>query len=126
MPTDTTATVSGIVPNASTGEFVHQQHKRANKSASGRNAPAHYARNANTAYYAFHARADGIPYSAKKYNRRTKEHDTVTVQAGPRCSPLLQALSRDTAGDLVGVPDIRAGGTPTPTVLAGKCPGVAL
>lgn len=124
LQTNTPVTVSGIVPNASTGEFAHQQHKRANKSSSNRNAPAHYARHANTAY-AFDALADGIPYRVKKYNKSTKKHGTVTVKAGSGCSRLLQALRRDTSGDVVGVPDIREHGTPAPGVLTGKFPGAA-
>lgn len=115
----------GIVPNASTGEFAHQQHKRANKSASGRDTAAHYARRANTEY-AFNALADGIPYTVTKYLKDKKHHATVTVQPGPGCTRVLQALRRDTAGGSVAAPDIEAEGTPTPAVMAGKYQGAAL
>ena len=38
------ALATGYVPDAVAGEFVHQQLKRADKSSSGWDTPAHYAR----------------------------------------------------------------------------------
>ncbi|MEP6389024.1 MAG: hypothetical protein ABJ056_03775, partial [Halioglobus sp.] len=89
------------------GELAHQQHKRANKSSSGRDAPAHYARHANTGY-AFNTLAGGIQYDVTKYNRRIEEHKAVTVGPEPGCSRGLQALRRDLASGLARAPYIRA------------------
>ncbi|CAN0282299.1 unnamed protein product [Ectocarpus fasciculatus] len=63
----------GIVPNASTGEFAHQQHQRTNKSSCGRNASQHYITRANT-NYAWAALADGVRYNVMKYDYRKRGH----------------------------------------------------
>lgn len=65
-------------------------------------------------------------YDVAKCNRRSKEHETLTVRSGPGCSRVLQGLREDRAGVFGGVSDITAAGTPTTAVLAGKYRGATI
>lgn len=104
-------------PNASTGEFAHQQHKRSNPSSSGRNAPLHYA---------WMGLADGVSYNVMKRNWKSGKDEQVTVRPGRGCSRVLQALRRKQPGGLVGAPDTRAEGKPTKARVAGSHKGSAI
>lgn len=117
--------VAGFAPNASTGEFAHQQHKRSNPSSSGRNAPLHYISNANTDY-AWMGLADGVSYNVMKRNWKSGRDEEVTVRPGRGCSRVLQALRKKQPGGLVGAPDTRAEGIPTKARVAGSHKGSAI
>lgn len=88
---------SGHLPNASSGEFAHQKHKKANKSSPGRDVGAHYMRHMNTKR-AWHALGNGLPYNVMKYNRSTKVREEITVRPGVDCIRIVQQLLRDLPG----------------------------
>ncbi|CAM9325889.1 unnamed protein product [Ectocarpus sp. 13 AM-2016] len=116
------------MPNAPSGEFAHQKHKRENKSSSGKDVPAHFIRHMNT-MCAWHALANGLPHSVKKYNRSTKVREEVTVRPGEGCIRVVQQLIRELPGGLPGgledPGDISAASDPTRAMLAGSHQGSA-
>lgn len=113
------------MPNASSGEFAHQKHKKANISSSGRDVCAHYMRRMNTVC-AWLALADGVPYSVMKFNRSKGIREEVVVRPGADCVRVLHLLKRDLPGGLEPEPrDILAASEPTPAVAAGSFRGSA-
>lgn len=83
--------IPGVVPDASIGEACHQPRKRTVTSGSGRDIAAHSIRSENTRL-ALRGLAEGIPYKATMYNRRTRKKERVEVTAGEGCSAVLQEL----------------------------------
>lgn len=63
---------------------------------------------------AWHALANGIPWTVTKYNRSKKVREEVTVQPGVDCIRIVRQLTRDLPGGLDSPPDIAAS-SPTPT-----------
>lgn len=114
------------MPNASSGEFAHQKHKRANKSSSGRDVCAHYMRYMNT-MCAWQALGDGVPYSVMWYNRSQKVREEISVRPGPGCVRVVNLLKRDLPGGLWAEPrDALAASEPTPANLADSFQGGAV
>lgn len=121
-----TLRIPGFVPNASTGEFAHQQHKKSNKSSSGRNVPKHYIVSANTTY-GWQGLKDGVRYNVMRYDARTRKRCEVTVRAGLACSRVLRTLEEEElTGKLSASDDVAEAGTPSRARLAGSHKGSAL
>lgn len=74
---------------------------------------------------AFNALANGLPWVATKYNRSIRQHVEVTLQPGPACVRVLQALRAENGGLGSHPPDRRAEGQPTQAALRGQFPGSA-
>ena len=116
------------MPNASSGEFAHQRHKKATKNAGGSAGTmiigGHFMRVANT-NCAWHALANGIPYSVMRYNRSTKVREEVTVRPGDACIRAVRQLMRDQPGGLAGTTEISAAAEPSPAMKSGSYRGAA-
>ncbi|CAB1108227.1 unnamed protein product [Ectocarpus sp. CCAP 1310/34] len=113
----------GIVPDASPGEFAHQQNKSSNKSDCGRNPPKHYAKRANV-NAAMLALANGLEYRVRKYFSEQK-HEIVSVSPEAGCVRLMFMLARTLVHDRVPT-DVHATETQTTTQLKGRFPGSAI
>ncbi|CAB1112487.1 unnamed protein product [Ectocarpus sp. CCAP 1310/34] len=124
MSTDFAIPHTGIVPDASSGEFAHQQNKSGNKSDCGRNPPKHYVKRANT-NAAMLALANGLEYRVRKYNFSKQEHEIVPVAPGAGCIRLMSLLARTLGHDRVPT-DVHATETPTTAQLKGQFPGSAI
>lgn len=114
----------GVVPDASPGEFAHQQNKSGNTSNCGRDPPRHFMVRANTSAATL-ALTNGLQYNVRKFNRRTRQHDMVCVRPGAGCTRLLQWLGPSLGHDRVPT-DIHATGHPTPAQIKGQFPGSAV
>ena len=95
----------GVMVDASVGEASHQPLKRSNKSSAGRDPPAHYVRRANTVL-ALHTLAAGNFFRAKRFNRKRRQTEVVTVKAGEGCSRVLSDLCVRLKGGLTGESDV--------------------
>lgn len=113
------------MPDASVGEAAHQQHKRCNKSSSGRDQPAHYIRNANTSF-GLSGLACGIPYRVTKFDKRAKRRVVVQVRPGAGCSRVLKALLQASAGAVGSPVGLLEAALPTSAESSGQYPGGAL
>lgn len=112
------------MPDASPGEGAHQLHKSQNTSDNRNNPTKHYMMRANTKA-ALLALSNGLEYQVRKYDRSTRQHDIVDVQAGPGCVRLMQWLGPILGHDRVPA-SIHAPPDMTLSELRGQFPGSAV
>ena len=117
--------LTGRMPDASTGESAHQARKRVNASSSNRNAALHYARRSNMDL-AIVALAEGVPWQLTRFDRGRKHYVVQTVTPGAGCTAVLRMLGDALPGGLSSAPtDSRTASTPTAAESRGQFVGAA-